>query len=41
LLDDRRFVHAPSARGIVRIDTLDRDPYARGFLTGRRLSFPD
>jgi cell wall-associated NlpC family hydrolase len=41
LLDDRRFVHAPSSRGIVRIDTLDRDPYARGFLTARRLSFPN
>jgi cell wall-associated NlpC family hydrolase len=39
LLDDRRFVHAPSARGVVRIDTLDRDPYAHGFLTARRLSF--
>jgi cell wall-associated NlpC family hydrolase len=39
LLDDRRFIHAPSARGVVRIDTLDRNPYARGFLTARRLSF--
>jgi cell wall-associated NlpC family hydrolase len=41
LLDDRRFIHAPSARGVVRIDTLDREPYAHGFLTARRLNFPD
>jgi cell wall-associated NlpC family hydrolase len=41
MLDDRRFIHAPSARGVVRIDTLDREPYARGFLTARRLSFPN
>jgi cell wall-associated NlpC family hydrolase len=40
LLDDRRFVHAPSSGGVVRIDTLDRDPYAHGFLGARRLSFP-
>jgi cell wall-associated NlpC family hydrolase len=41
MLDDRRFIHAPSARGVVRIDTLDRNPYASGFLTARRLSFPN
>ncbi len=41
LLDDRRFIHAPSARGVVRIDALDRNPYAHGFMTARRLSFPN
>jgi cell wall-associated NlpC family hydrolase len=40
LLDDRRFVHAPSSRGVVRIDTLDRNPYKHGFLTARRVGFP-
>ncbi len=36
-LDKARFVHAPSAGGRVRIDSLDESPYARGFLKARRL----
>jgi cell wall-associated NlpC family hydrolase len=40
VLDDGRFIHAPSHGGVVRIDALDRNPYARGFLSARRLSFP-
>ena len=39
-LDARRFVHAPSAGGYVRIDLLEREPYARNFFAARRLSFP-
>lgn len=39
-LDARRFVHAPSAGGYVRIDLLDREPYARSFFAARRFSFP-
>jgi len=39
-LDDRRFVHAPSSGGSVRIDSLDASPYARAVLGARRLSFP-
>jgi cell wall-associated NlpC family hydrolase len=31
------FVHAPSAGGRVRIDSLNDPPYARGFLTARRI----
>ncbi len=37
-LDGERFVHAPSTGGRVRIDSLDRAPYARGFLTARRVA---
>jgi hypothetical protein len=40
VLDDGRFIHAPSSGGVVRIDALDRSPYARGFLGARRLKFP-
>jgi cell wall-associated NlpC family hydrolase len=40
LLDDRRFIHAPSSGGVVRIDSLDRAPYGPGFLGARRLAFP-
>jgi cell wall-associated NlpC family hydrolase len=36
-IDYDRFVHAPSAGGYVRIDSLDAPPYARGFLTARRI----
>ncbi len=39
-LDERRFIHAPSSGGFVRIDTLEREPYARGFLVARRIRFP-
>jgi cell wall-associated NlpC family hydrolase len=39
LLDDKRFIHAPSHGGVVRIDSLDRDPYAHGYLGARRLNF--
>jgi cell wall-associated NlpC family hydrolase len=39
-LDETRFIHAPSSGGVVRIDALDRKPYARGYLGARRLSFP-
>lgn len=39
-LDEKRFIHAPSSGGVVRIDALDRKPYARGYLGARRLSFP-
>jgi|SRR5579859_1642787 len=36
-IDGERFVHAPSAGGHVRIDSLAAPPYARGFLTARRI----
>ena len=36
-IDNDRFVHAPSARGHVRIDSLSRPPYAHGFLKARRI----
>jgi cell wall-associated NlpC family hydrolase len=39
-IDNGRFVHAPSSGGFVRIDSLDRSPYSRGFLAARRISFP-
>jgi cell wall-associated NlpC family hydrolase len=39
-IDNRRFIHAPSSGGYVRIDSLDRNPYSRGFLAARRISFP-
>ncbi len=39
-LDGLRFVHAPSSRGRVRIDSLEAAPYARGFFAARRLVFP-
>ena len=32
-----RFIHAPSAGGHVRIDSLDGTPYAKGFVTARRV----
>jgi cell wall-associated NlpC family hydrolase len=37
-IDAERFVHAPSSGGRVRIDSLDRAPYARGFLEARRVA---
>ena len=36
-VDAGRFVHAPAAGRHVRIDSLDSPPYARGFLTARRI----
>ncbi len=36
-LDTDRFVHAPSAGGRVRIDSLEAAPYARGFIKARRV----
>ena len=36
-LDSQLFVHAPSTGGYVRIDSLAAPPYARGFMTARRV----
>jgi murein DD-endopeptidase len=36
-VDRNRFIHAPSTGGYVRIDSLSAPPYARGFLTARRI----
>jgi cell wall-associated NlpC family hydrolase len=36
-IDDERFIHAPSRGGYVRIDSLTAPPYARGFLSARRI----
>jgi cell wall-associated NlpC family hydrolase len=36
-IDDERFIHAPSAGGYVRIDSLTAPPYARSFLGARRI----
>jgi cell wall-associated NlpC family hydrolase len=36
-IDKERFIHAPSAGGRVRIDSLAASPYAPGFLKARRL----
>ena len=36
-VDGDRFIHAPSAGGYVRIDSLNAQPYANGFLTARRV----
>jgi cell wall-associated NlpC family hydrolase len=36
-IDNERFVHAPSAGGYVRIDSLAAPPYAHAFLTARRI----
>ena len=36
-LDAQRFVHAPATGGRVRIDSLDRAPYATGFSSARRV----
>src|ERR1700722_15632930 len=37
-LDAQRFVHAPASGGYVRIDSLERAPYARGFSSARRVA---
>jgi len=39
-IDAGHFVHAPSAGGTVRIDSLASRPYANAFLQARRLDFP-
>jgi murein DD-endopeptidase len=36
-LDDQRFIHAPSSRGFVRIDSLMSPPYSAGFIAARRI----
>ena len=36
-IDAERFVHAPSAGGYVRVDTLRAPPYAKGFAGARRI----
>ncbi|HEY1313038.1 MAG TPA: C40 family peptidase [Steroidobacteraceae bacterium] len=36
-IDADRFVHAPSKGGVIRVDSLDAPPYARGFLGARRI----
>jgi len=36
-LDNRRFVHAPSRGGYVRIDSLTASPYSEGFIGARRV----
>jgi cell wall-associated NlpC family hydrolase len=36
-IDNERFVHAPSAGGYVRIDSLAAPPYAHAYLTARRI----
>jgi cell wall-associated NlpC family hydrolase len=36
-IDDERFIHAPSAGGHVRIDSLAAPPYARGYMSARRI----
>jgi cell wall-associated NlpC family hydrolase len=36
-IDNERFVHAPSAGGYVRIDSLAAAPYTSAFLTARRI----
>ena len=36
-LDRQLFVHAPSSRGRVRIDSLLAAPYAKGFIGARRV----
>lgn len=36
-IDGERFVHAPSAGGRVRVDSLTAPPYAKAFLSARRI----
>lgn len=36
-LDGDRFVHAPSTGGYIRVDSLERTPYAKGFIGARRI----
>jgi cell wall-associated NlpC family hydrolase len=39
-IDRQRFIHAPSAGGRVRIDSLAARPYAAGYMNARRLNVP-
>jgi cell wall-associated NlpC family hydrolase len=36
-LDSNRFVHAPSSGGYIRVDSLTRPPYSKGFSGARRI----
>lgn len=36
-IDGGRFIHAPSTGGYVRVDSLAAAPYARGFVSARRI----
>ena len=36
-IDGTRFIHAPSAGGYVRIDSLAAAPYSQGFIAARRI----
>jgi cell wall-associated NlpC family hydrolase len=36
-IDSKRFIHAPSRGGYVRIDSLAAPPYATGFMSARRI----
>ena len=36
-VDGGRFIHAPSTGGYVRVDSLAAAPYARGFVSARRI----
>lgn len=36
-LDNKRFIHAPSRGGYVRIDSLAAPPYSQGFFSARRV----
>jgi cell wall-associated NlpC family hydrolase len=36
-IDGERFIHAPSRGGYVRIDSLAAPPYAKGFMSARRI----
>ena len=40
VVDNERFIHAPSHGGRVRIDSLDAAPYANAFVTARRVISP-
>jgi cell wall-associated NlpC family hydrolase len=37
VIDNQRFIHAPSTGGFVRIDSLAMPRYAKGFTTARRI----
>jgi cell wall-associated NlpC family hydrolase len=37
VIDNQHFIHAPSTGGHVRIDSLAASPYARGFMSARRI----
>jgi cell wall-associated NlpC family hydrolase len=36
-IDGERFIHAPARGGYVRIDSLAAPPYAKGFVSARRI----